>query len=321
MTARPAAGPPVPIEDELTAVLRGPAGPRPGLAPEGIPELRQAAALGRADPEVLGPVEDRVVPWRPEVTLLVRRPRRPGGPVLYHVHGGGMVAGDRWCLPSDVLVWAERFGALLVSVEYRLAPEHPHPVPVEDAYAGLAWTAAHAAELGGDPGKLVVAGASAGGGIAAALALMARNRGGPRLAGQVLLSPMLDDRNDTPSSHQMAGRGLWDRTANATGWSALLGDRRGRPGVPPYAAPARARDLSGLPPAYLDVGAAETFRDEAVAYATGLWQAGGQAELHVWPGAFHGFDELVPGAAVSRDAKRARVAWLERLLGLRTRGG
>lgn len=126
---------------------------------------------------------------------------------------------------------------------------------------------------------------------------------------------MLDDRNDTPSAHQLAGVGIWDRVSNETGWAALLGDARGGPDVSPYAAPARATDLSGLPPAFIDVGSAETFRDEDVAYASRLWQAGGQAELHVWPGGFHGFDGFVPDAAISRDAQEARLRWLDRLLG------
>jgi hypothetical protein len=139
-------------------------------------------------------------------------------------------------------------------------------------------------------------------------------RGGPDLLGQMLFSPMLDDRNDTVSARQMAGRGVWDRTANETGWTALLGDARGGPDVSPYAAPARATDLSNLPPTFIDAGTAETYRDEDVAYATRIWQAGGRAELHVWPGGFHGFDVLVPTAAISRDAKAARIRWLHRLL-------
>jgi acetyl esterase/lipase len=125
---------------------------------------------------------------------------------------------------------------------------------------------------------------------------------------------MLDDRNDTPSAVQMAGLGLWDRAANEVGWTALLGAARGGPDVPPYAAPARAADLSGLPPAFIDVGSAETFRDEAVAYASRIWQAGGIAELHVWPGGFHGFSGIVPQATVSRDAAEAPRRWLHRVL-------
>ena len=164
------------------------------------------------------------------------------------------------------------------------------------------------------PERLIVGGASAGGGLAAAVALLARDRGGPRLRGQLLLCPMLDDRNDTPSSHQMAGLGIWDRGANEVGWTALLGDARGGPDVSPYAAPARATDLSGLPPAFIDVGSAETFRDEDVAYATRIWQAGGDAELHVWPGGFHGFTGMVPDAALSKAAVAAQLTWLRRLL-------
>ena len=176
------------------------------------------------------------------------------------------------------------------------------------------WTAENAREIGVDPARIVVAGGSAGGGLTAALALLARDRGGPAVFGQMLLCPMLDDRNDSCSARQMAGHGVWDRTANETAWGALLGDARGGPDVPPYAAPARASDLSGLPPAFLDVGSAETFRDEVVDYASRIWRAGGVAELHVWPGGFHGFDAFAPHTVLARTARAARIAWLRRLL-------
>ncbi|WP_328752307.1 alpha/beta hydrolase [Streptomyces sp. NBC_00285] len=267
-------------------------------------------------------VEDRSVPGpegTPEISLLICRPTAPapagtGRPVIYHVHGGGMVLGNNRVGVDSPLAWAKELDAVVVSVEYRLAPEHPHPAPVEDVYAGLVWTAEHAGEIGGDPQRIVIAGASAGGGLSAGLALLARDRKGPRAIGQLLLCPMLDDRNESPSTFQMAGLGVWDRTANETGWTALLGELRGGPDVPAYAAPARAEDLTDLPPAFLDVGSAETFRDEVVAYASRIWQAGGVAELHVWPGGFHGFDGFAPQAALSQAARAAHLAWLRRLL-------
>jgi acetyl esterase/lipase len=200
-------------------------------------------------------------------------------------------------------------------VEYRLAPEHPYPAGVNDCYEGLRWVAANAASLDIDPKRLVIAGSSAGGGLAAAVALMCRDRGGPSLAGQVLMCPMLDDRQQTPSSPEAVPNGLWDPQSNQTGWIALLGEARGTVDVSPYAAPARASDLTNLPPAFIDVGAAEVFRDEDVDYAVRIWQAGGEAELHVWPGGYHSFDVLVPDAPVSRAARAARVDWLGRLLG------
>lgn len=265
--------------------------------------------------------EDRTVPGpegEPDITVTVLRPRKAvrDAPGIYHTHGGGMILGDRFVGADSLCDWVEEFGAVAVTVEYRLAPEHPDPAPIEDCYAGLVWTAANAAELGIDPRRLVIAGASAGGGLAAGLALLTRDRGGPVLAGQMLVYPMLDDRNDTFSAEQFEGIGVWDRISNRTGWDALLGDRRATGQVSPYAAPARAEDLSALPPAFIDVCTTETFRDEDVAYAAALWRAGVQAELHVWPGGFHGFDTMAPDAALSRQARQARATWLRRVLGL-----
>ncbi|MEU0900606.1 alpha/beta hydrolase [Streptomyces massasporeus] len=300
----------------------------PGLTLDEIAEVRQGPGiqmLAELDLTMGGTfeVEDRRVPGpegEPDISLLICRPVAPETagprPVIYHVHGGGMVIGNNRVGVDVPLAWAQALDAVVVSVEYRLAPEHPHPAPIEDVYAGLSWTADHAAELGADPERIVIAGASAGGGLCAALALLTRDRKGPQPIGQVLMCPMLDDRNDSPSTYQMAGLGIWDRTSNETGWTALLGSRRGGPDVPAYAAPARAEDLTGLPPAFLDVGSAETFRDEVVAYASRIWQAGGVAELHVWPGGFHGFDGFAPQAAVSQAARAAHLTWLRRLLGV-----
>ncbi|WP_200308594.1 alpha/beta hydrolase [Streptomyces adelaidensis] len=319
---------PPPFDPELAAALEALKDMLPQqLTMDDIVEARQGPGvqlLAQLDLTMGGffEVEDRLVPGpedAPEISLLICRPADPATPdplpVIYHVHGGGMVVGNNRLGVDAPLAWARELGAVVVSVEYRLAPENPHPAPVEDVYAGLLWTAEHAAEIGGDAERIIIAGASAGGGLTAALALLTRDRKGPRPIGQVLLCPMLDDRNDTPSVHQMAGRGVWDRTANETGWTALLGAARGGPDVSEYAAASRATDLSGLPPAFLDVGSAETFRDEVVEYASRLWQAGGVAELHVWPGGFHGFDGFAPQAAVSRECRGAQVRWLRRLLG------
>lgn len=233
-------------------------------------------------------------------------------PVLLHLHGGGLVVGDVADNIDAALSVAP--GWAVASVAYRLAPEHPYPAAVEDAYAALVWLATEAASLGLDPARVVVAGVSAGGGLAAAVALLARDRSGPHLLGQLLVCPMLDDRNDSASGHQMVGAGSWDRAANATAWGAYLGSAAGGPDTPAYASAARAMSLRGLPPAFIDVGSAETFRDECVDYAARIWAHGGDAELHVWPGAVHGFDGLAPRARLSRAARAARANWLERLL-------
>ncbi|MEQ9499118.1 MAG: alpha/beta hydrolase fold domain-containing protein [Deltaproteobacteria bacterium] len=236
---------------------------------------------------------------------------RPG--VLF-VHSGGLMFGDRFSGLDRMLDFVEQLGVVLVSIEYRLAPEHRDPYPREDVYAALEWVASDAEALGVRLDRLLIAGASAGGGLAAGAAIAARDRGGPRLCGQLLDYPMLDDRGVTRSTHQFDGIGVWDRVSNETGWSALLGERRGGPDVSPYAAPARATELHDLPPAFLDVGSAEIFRDEAVAYADGLWNAGGHAELHVWPGGFHAFDIFAPHTALSRGMIATRNAWMSRVL-------
>ncbi|MDM7892315.1 alpha/beta hydrolase [Curtobacterium caseinilyticum] len=250
-----------------------------------------------------------------DLAVIERTGRTGTTAAVYAIHGGGMVMGhhlgnldsyDDWLLDHDVV---------LISVDYRLAPEHPDPYPVEDCYAGLVWVAEHADELGIDPERIVVAGQSAGGGLAAGTALLARDRQGPELLAQVLVSPMLDDRDATVSTHQFDGVGIADRQMMHFSWGAYLGDRRGTADVSRYAAPARAEDLSGLPPTYIDCGSAEVFRDETVAYAGALWASGVDAELHVWPGAFHGFTSMVPRATVSRTATAALARWTDRLLG------
>ncbi|GAA0689795.1 alpha/beta hydrolase [Streptomyces malaysiensis subsp. malaysiensis] len=320
-------GPPPPFDPELATALAaihelmppGGSGAGPGATPpEDVPGMRPVTneTLER---DGAFRVEERSVPGpagAPDVSLLICRLADAATPVpaLYHIHGGGMTVGDNRTGVPEMLDLAQELRLSVVSVEYRLAPGTRHPGPVEDCYAGLVWTAEHAAELGIDRERVIVVGGSAGGGLAAAVALLARDRGGPALLGQVLMCPMIDDRNDTPSARQMTGVGVWDRAANEAGWTALLGAARGTDDVSPYAAPARAADLSGLPPAFVDVASAETFRDEDVDYARRIWQAGGEAELHVWTGGFHGFDSMAPQAAISRDAWQARLRWLRRLL-------
>ena len=270
--------------------------------------------------------EDRLIPGpagAPDVAVTIVRPLGAGHdghgpgqlrPGVLSIHGGGYVLGTRFFGTGELIDLAERFGAVGVAVEYRLAPEHPAPAAAEDCYAALAWLAEHAGELGVDPARLVVTGTSAGGGLAAAVSLMARDRGGPPLAGQLVNAPMIDDRNDTVSSWQHDGIGAWDRNNNDTGWDAMLGGARGGAEVHPHQAPARATDLSGLPPAFLEVGVAEVFRDETVDYARRIWAAGGSAELHAWSGAYHGFSGFSPGAIVSSAADAARDSWWRRIL-------
>lgn len=324
----PGSGAAPPLDPELALALAALGdGPREPLTPENLAARQGRDAATRPRPTVRDlradgrfAVEELRVPAASrgrEVTLVSARPAGLTGPLplLYYLHGGGMISGNAWSvLPRLLAEWALPLGLAVISVDYPLAPQTQYPVPLEDCYAGLVWAAGHAAELDVDQDRFIVGGKSAGGGLAAALALLTRDRGGPAPIGQLLLCPMLDDRGDTFSSHQMAGTDTWDRTSNATAWQALLGDRYGAADLPPYAAPARATDLSGLPPAYIDVGSAETFRDEDVAYAQAIWQAGGQAELHVWPGACHAFDTFAPQAAISRDAREARTRWLRRLL-------
>ena len=275
----------------------------------GLPGLRDAMAampLPPLPPTTTSSAQQRI-PGRqgaPDVEVRVYQPAgasRPA-PAVYWIHGGGMIFGSGLNEDARLNRWAEEFGCVVVSVEYRLAPKHPYPEPLEDCYTGLLWTAHHAGELGVDPERLVVVGASAGAGLAAGLTLLARDRGEVAIAFQLLIYPMIDDRNVTVSSNLDAL--VWSRAANLLGWRAYLGDLHGTDRVPPYAAPARATDLTGLPPAFVAVGTLDVFRDEDIAYALGLLAAGVQTELHVYPGVPHGFEMVVPGTAVARRAQR-----------------
>ncbi|MEU8614895.1 alpha/beta hydrolase [Actinoplanes sp. NPDC048791] len=310
-----------PFDPELGRLLAG-LPPVPELTTEVLAQIRPYSS-GPVEPLLAGRAVDRrevsiTGTDDTPIALSIFSPsggaRPTAAPCVYWMHGGGMVMGDRFAQLDIPLEWLDEFGAVVISVEYRLAPEHTGTTPVEDCYRGLLWVAEHAGELGIDPARIVVAGTSAGGGLTAGVALLARDRGTPALAAQVLICPMLDHRNNTVSSHQYAGGpGVWTREMNAFGWRSLLGDLD--PGaVPVHVSPALADDLSGLPPTYLDTGSAEVFRDEDVAYATRIWAAGGIAELHVWAGGFHGFDALYPHARLSAAARRTRTEWLSRVL-------
>ncbi len=291
---------------EMLPAMR--AGSLPGLPTPA--EILESAQLQSRDVTIPGFEGADIV-----VSVIEAKGRTGTGPGIFHTHGGGMIMGDRFTAVEAFAEWIHRYNAVVVSVEYRLAPEFPDPYPVEDCYAGLVWTAENADRLGIESERLLIAGGSAGGGLAAGVALLARDRRGPHLVGQMLMYPMLDDRDATVSTHQIDGVGVWDRGSNLLGWNSLLGERRGTDDVSIYAAPARATDLSNLPPAFIDCGSAEVFRDEDVAYASAIWAAGGQAELHVWPGAFHAFEGFAPQAALSHDAVDARDRWIRRLLG------
>lgn len=169
-------------------------------------------------------------------------------------------------------------------------------------------------DLGIDAGKIILAGHSAGGGLAAGLGLLARDRGGPKIFAQCLIYPMLDDRMTTVSSKQYENEGTWSGKSNVYAWNALLQGRRGADDISIYAAPARATDLSGLPPTYIDVGGAELFRDENVNYASKLAEFGVSVELHVYPGGWHGFDSNAPDSALSKACLEARMSWLKRTI-------
>jgi acetyl esterase/lipase len=246
------------------------------------------------------------------MSLVHRRDRIPTSPLIYYLHGGGMILGNRWSGAEVFLEWIDRYNAVVATIEYRLAPEHRYPVPQLDCYAGLRWLEENSRRLGVTLETALLAGISAGGGLAASVAQMARDNNGPRVAGQLLLAPMLDDRV-TFSARQFPS-GIWNSAENELGWRSLLGSRYGSDDVPAYAAPARAVRLDGLPPAFIEVGSAEVFRDEGVAYASGIWAAGGQAELHVWSGAFHGF-QLFEHTTLARGARDAVRNWLDRAVG------
>ncbi len=232
-------------------------------------------------------------------------------PALLWIHGGGMVLMDA---DGDDLRSAQRaseHNMFVASVDYRLAPEQAAPGLVHDCYAALTWMAANADHLGISLDRIAIGGASAGGGLAAGTALFARDNNGPALAGQLLVYPMLDHRNDTPSSHAITDPRVWNRESNRLAWEAYLGGAE----PTPYSSPSTAGNLSGLPPAYINVGEFDMFLDEDIAYAQALQRAGVPTELHVYPGAFHGSNSFIPDHPTSVRWRAEEETFLARVLG------
>ena len=252
---------------------------------------------------------DHAVPERSPVSVRVHRDTSASGklPCIYWMHGGGLILGNNIGDDPRFDRWCPRLGCMGASVQYALAPESKYPGPLEDCYAGLKWLYAHAEELGVDATRIGIGGASAGAGLAAGLALLVRDRGEMSLAFQALIYPMIDDRQITVSSGW--NDPVWPPHANRYGWDSYLGGLP-KDAVPYYAAAARASDLRGLPPTYISVGALDGFADEDIDYANRLRHAGVAVELHVYPGAPHGFDGLTPGTAIAKRANRDIAEWL-----------
>jgi acetyl esterase/lipase len=299
------------LDPELRSVLD--AFEIPTIDAEAVAAMRSASF---ASPDLSDAVvrTEHEVPGDPPVPVRVHRPQGAAGllPAIVTIHGGGYVIGS-YDMDSSLLDrWCPALGVVGVSVEYRLAPETAYPGPLEDCYAALRWTYDNASSLGIDRDRVGLYGLSAGGGLAAALALLARDRGEVQLAFALLDCPMLDDRQETPSI-EADGLYVWGSGSNEFGWRSYLGELYGSDEVPPYAAAAREADLSGLPPTCVIVGAIDGFRDEDVAYAQRLNQSGVACELHVIAGLPHGY-LLVPTAPAVQLAMRCMDDWLSRQL-------
>jgi len=262
-----------------------------------------------SDQQVPGRDGDSAVPVRVYVPV----GRTSPGPAILYLHGGGFTGGSLDSEHAIATAMARDLGVVLVSVDYRLAPEHPFPAAIEDCYTALAWLDAQADALGVDRSRVGVHGGSAGGGLAAALALLARDRGGPGLCFQFLGIPELDDRLETPSMQRFVDTPAWSRPMAVRSWADYLGAGEGP--VSPYASPARATDLAGLPPAYVSVYEFDPLRDEGVEYASRLLAAGVSVEMHCFPGAFHGSTVVATAAVHQREAAEKLTVW-RRALGL-----
>ncbi|MDG2004551.1 MAG: alpha/beta hydrolase [Novosphingobium sp.] len=304
-------------DSELAALIEAVAAARADLPPP--PPRGDAVGLREATNPLMAAMAE-AVPHNPAITRtshsvtshdgaeialhwFAKTGSSPGSAVLY-VHGGGMICGSVDLYVPIIEDYVATSGVPMLAVSYRLAPEFPHPTPVEDAFAGLKYLFDHAGDLGVDPARIAVLGDSAGGGVAAGVALLARDRG-LALKRQMLVYPMLDDRNIIPDPELEPFAG-WTYDNNFTGWSALLGDALGSDDVPEAAAPARAKDLTGIAPAYVECGELDIFRDEDIEYARRIAAAGSSIELHIHPGAPHGFERLGAGSDVANRAMADR---------------
>jgi acetyl esterase/lipase len=281
---------------------------RPVLEPTGVELMVTVREFTAPGPANSAPV--RLLCYRPNASAAAKLP------AVLHIHGGGYVLGSPDMMDLSNRRLAAEVNCAVFSVDYRLAPETPHPGPVEDCYAALKWLHGNASTLQIDAHRIAVKGESAGGGLAAALALLARDRGEVFLKHQNLIYPMIDDRTGADGSdpHPFVGEYIWTPADNRFGWSSLLGTAPGGPEVSPYAAAARAADLAGLPPAFISVGALDLFLEEDLAYARRLAKAGVPIELHVYPGAFHAFDVAPQSARVAVAAARDSREALRRAL-------
>lgn len=304
------------LDPEIAEALKG-MPPMNGFTFDQLPAMRaqrnsQVAAVRLSDRVER---KDHTIPGpqgAPDIVVRVHRPVGVPGelPCVYFMHGGGYVLGTYEMDDLRFDHWCTEISCVGVSVEYRLAPETPYPGPLEDCYAGLKWVWQNSQTLGIDRSRLGIGGASAGGGLAAGLALLARDRAEVPLAFQLLIYPMIDDRMTSESSSWSVP--IWPPRSNQSGWAAYLGGLKGGE-VDAYAAAARAKDVTGLPPAYVMVGSLDGFLDEDVEYAMRMTRAGVPVELHVYPGGPHGFDGLLPGTQLARRARKDIEGWLARM--------
>lgn len=312
------------VDPELLPLIE--AMPTLTLSAENLGVIREARKAMLAQlppfPESVA-VEERHIPGpegAPDVRVKLYRKKSGAAsrPAILHLHGGGYIMGNPEFMGPQCALWADAFDAVVIAPAYRLAPETTYPGSIEDAYSVLAWVWQQASALGIDTGRIAVAGESAGGGLAAALALLVRDRDDYRFCHQQLIFPMIDDRTAVRKDlSPIYGEYVWNNGSNHFGWSSLLGKAPGSADVSPYAAAARAEDLSGLPSVFMATGALDLFTEENLDYAKRLMAAGVPVELHVYPGAPHAFMQY-PGVAVTKQYTRDAMAALGRGLGIRT---